>query len=559
MKTVDQVKTLEVEDILRALQIKFSLNNWTFSLYEWNKLTGWWKASNDGKFTDFSNKWRASWDRITFVEQYLQCSRYEALTWFEETFNIQNEFKPISNPIKDEWDGLSSLSQAQIDYLTDRLIDYEKVKAFVKNNWWKLALRIRDFLWTTISMQSRAITGDGWWRYYVKANTDSDWIFFEGIDQDKSSLIVVEGFTDFLSIRQYTTNVVWLLNAGNLKQLDYIKKLSEKYTIYFCPDNDESWEKTVESFNKLWIKHHLFSLDGYWVKDVNDLLKFWIEEKILNTIFNESKWPPSNLGEAKSSAMGYETMYRDNWNRLWFPSWYTAIDKYTDWFIKGKVYMIMAYSNVGKTRFAYSLVRNLIESWKKINFYSLEVDVWMLFIEMMWALNGWDRAETFDNIRDIDISKFEENLSVYDSVRSLESLEEHIRKEKPDIAIIDFVQNIEYPWNEYAKMTEIALRIQKLAILTWTTIIQLSQVSNESRFADWWDILPKGSWALFASTDVILTLWWRDNQRFLTIWKNKFWKALVNFVMDIDYAKCNFILSEDVLGESWLQWFTWLK
>ena len=219
--------------------------------------------------------------------------------------------------------------------------------------------------------------------------------------------------------------------------------------------------------------------------------------------------------------------------------------------------MIMAYSNVWKTRFAYSLLKNIVKQKKKIHFYSLEVDTWLLFVEMIWAIYWISKSEVFSRLDNIDLSWINEYVEIYDEVRSLEDIEQHIKNNKPNVAIIDFVQNIEQKWWEYEKMTEIALRIQKLAILTWTTIIQLSQVANESRFAEWNSILPKWSWALFASSDVILTLWGKDWKKFLTLSKNKYWPAWINFVLDIDYWICKFNLAEDIFEENKTN-FKWL-
>jgi hypothetical protein len=117
--------------------------------------------------------------------------------------------------------------------------------------------------------------------------------------------------------------------------------------------------------------------------------------------------------------------------------------------------------------------------------------------------------------------------------------------EKPDVIFIDFVQNIEHNWSEYEKMTEIALRLQKLAIMTWTTIISLSQVWNESRFLEWSMIMPKWSWALFASSDVIFSLRSKEWEKYFTISKNKYWPANKTFWLNIDYEKSIFNMSED--------------
>jgi pyruvate dehydrogenase complex dehydrogenase (E1) component len=63
---------------------------------------------------------------------------------------------------------------------------------------------------------------------------------------------------------------------------------------------------------------------------------------------------------------------------------------------------------------------------------------------------------------------------------------------------------------------------------------------------------------LFASTDVIFTLWGRDWKKFLTITKNKFWKAWVNYILDIEYATSTFKMAEDALEEASWSNFKWL-
>jgi len=559
MSTIDILNSKPVEEILQQLWIKYREQAGTFSLYEGYKVTGGWKASRDWKFSDFSNKGRASWDRLEFIIQFLWCSKHEALKWAEETFWIENDFKPVGDPIKDKWEWLNSLSQEQIDYLDERGIEYEKIKGICKNYKGNICMPIRSTDWTIKSLQSRSIHPTGS-RYYVEANTDSDWLFIHWINIEKKSIVVVEWFTDFLTLRQYTTNIVWLLNAKNEGQLRMIKDLSLKYHIYFVPDNDEAWQVTIEKFVKLGIRHSIFNLSQYWVKDINDLVvgySTW--DSILETIVTESESPATNLQTALNKAKWYKDLYKDNNWKLGFPSWYDKLDEYTDWIIQWKVYMIMAYSNVGKTRFAYSLLRNIVKQKKKVHFYSLEVDTWMLFMEMIWAINGWTKQEVIERLDDINLSELDELIEIYDDIRTLEQIEQSIKNNKPDVAFIDFVQNIEQQGREYDKMTEIALRIQKLAILTGTTIIQLSQVSNESRFADWNNILPKWSWALFASSDVIFTLWVREGQRFLTISKNKYWPAWKDFVLEIDYATSTFHIAEDTLWEASSNTFKWLK
>lgn len=59
-------------------------------------------------------------------------------------------------------------------------------------------------------------------------------------------------------------------------------------------------------------------------------------------------------------------------------------------------------------------------------------------------------------------------------------IEEYTQTKKPDVIFIDFIQNVRCSGkSEYERMTEIAFRIQQLAIKNNIAIFDLSQVSNE--------------------------------------------------------------------------------
>lgn len=454
--------------------------------------------------------------------------------------------KSKTNKISEKWDSLPWLNQEQVDYLSSRLIDYSLLGDIVKNSDWRISVPIRWLQGEIKSIQWRSIIPDDKVRYKIEKNTDSDWVFFSWINPEIKYLILVEWMTDFLSLRQYSTNIVWLFNATADWQLDIIKAMSLKYEIYFVPDNDEAWSNITEKLKNKWIKYNRFNLSDYWVKDVNELITSYpTGAEVIESILQESERPPSNIRMAISKAKEYKKLYEENDWRLGITTWIEELDWVLSGFIRGKVYLIMAYSNQGKSRFAYSLIRNIIEQKKKVFFYSLEVDAWMLIIEILWALYKKPKEYIVEHIDTFDLSKIEPYIEVYDSVRSLEWIETHITANKPDFAFIDFVQNIELTWDEYTKTTEIALRLQKLAILTGVTLINLSQVNNESRFLEGSQIMPKWSWALFASSDVIMSLWSKNWERYLTVAKNKFWRAMVNFLLEVDFATSTFKLWEE--------------
>lgn len=553
MTIYERINQLNIEDILSLLQIKYRRIWNVLSLYENWKITWWWKADvNKWIVSDFSEKWRADWDCLDFVMKYLWISKWEAVTWFENNFWIKWDKsieKKTSNVMLDKFNSLWELTDEQIKYLNERCIDFKSLGHNVIRNYdWRIAIPIKNIDGNIKSIQSRAISDTDQIRYKIEKNSDSDWIFYDWINKEDKRLIVVEWFTDFLSLRQFTTNVIGLVNAKNETQIDYVKFLSKTYEIYFIPDNDDAWKVTIEKFQEKKIKFNLFKLEHYWSKDINEVLvNYWIWEEILTIIYNESERPMSPLRRALMWAREYKRLFIENWWKLWFDSGYPLLDKYLWWIIKSKTYLIMAYSNQWKTRFAYSFIKNMIDKKKRMAFFSLEVDVWMLFLEIYWAIHWLTKEEVIENLDNIDISELEKYIDVFDEIRKLDEMENNVKNWLYDVVFVDFVQNIELWWDEYTKLTEIAIRLQKLAILSWASFFNLSQVNNESRFVDWSNMMPKWSWALFASSDVIFSLWGRDWNKYLTIAKNKYWPANKNFLLEPDYSRSKFLLAEENL------------
>ena len=85
-----------------------------------------------------------------------------------------------------------------------------------------------------------------------------------------------------------------------------------------------------------------------------------------------------------------------------------------------------------------------------------------------------------------------------------------------------------------------------LAIETWTTIFNLSQVANDDRFATNERIMPKWSWSIFSSSDVLFSLHrdWVD--LYFSIIKNKFWLNNKKFLINADFSRNIFKLSEEI-------------
>jgi len=231
--------------------------------------------------------------------------------------------------------------------------------------------------------------------------------------------------------------------------------------------------------------------------------------------------------------------------RLWICSPFPCLDKITQWIISWKVYTIWWFSNLWKSKLSYHYASHFISKWHKVLYFSLEVEKWLVLANIMASFYELDYSDVINNITP-DKDDFE-NLKIYQNIFNLREIVSIIKEQKADIVFIDFIQNVKADWNsEYERLTNAAQDIQKAAIESWSTIFSLSQVNNESRFKWWSNVMLKWSWSIFASSDVILVLY-KDSELKLTIAKNKFWEAWVNFLVNVDYKKNIFKLSKETI------------
>lgn len=137
-----------------------------------------------------------------------------------------------------------------------------------------------------------------------------------------------------------------------------------------------------------------------------------------------------------------------------------------------------------------------------------------------------------------------ESVWVVDNVRTMSGIETLTKKLKPDVVMIDFVQNvITEDRTEYERMTNVAVSIQNLAVSENVAIFDLSQVSNEGKDYTRGSVIPsKGSGALAHSADIALVLTRDSKESFLSlhIAKNKFGRNNVALYLKADYAKSAF-------------------
>ena len=216
------------------------------------------------------------------------------------------------------------------------------------------------------------------------------------------------------------------------------------------------------------------------------------------------------------------------------PTLLTELDYILGWWVPvGWVTRITAYSNTGKSKFAYFLASNLLKQWKNILFINLEVprDVVLQSILASYSWEHLNDIRKWQGTRDIwdYLNEYTDlPLKIVDDKRRWFDIKKIVETNKPDVLFIDFIQNIKIDWNNiYEKMSELAVEIQSLAIDNNIAIIDISQMSNEwAKTYKIGDMIPsKWGGELVASADVWLVLTSHEaisNHLNLYVAKNKF-------------------------------------
>jgi hypothetical protein len=266
-------------------------------------------------------------------------------------------------------------------------------------------------------------------------------------------------------------------------------------------------------------------------KDILSKIDNWEIELKQENIFKKDI---KKVYQAKNDKLEY---LKNNGWRLWPTTPFKEIDKITKWFKKWWLIGIWWFSNAWKSQISYIYAQHFLKLWLQVAYFSLEVsseDV-LIYINQYYYWINYKEAvkkeynENFNKLNIYDVSDY----------YKIEEIEKYVIKYKPDIIFIDFIQILEMPWNsEYEKISSWIRRLQRLWIDTWTTIIYLSQISNESiKEKNILDINLKWSWSLIASSDYVFIIKkWNVNWEII-YWlkKNKHGPAYKMYSLLLDF------------------------
>ncbi len=304
--TIAEILSIPVLDVLDKLWIEYKKESSSeYALYRsWVK-SDWWKANIEKNIVaDFSH-WEWQGNTFSVVQRKLRLSDKETFKWFESNFHwftpntvIKKDIPDDITPVLSLREWFSECNDKHIEYMKSRLIEYDKIKNYVKCYDGNIACLIyRDMY--PVWFNARTLSSEKSQRFYSKKWYWWTWVYSTWkLDYSLDYLIVVEWMFDFLTLAQFTPNVLWLKNNDNW--LEELVELSKQFNIILCNDCDDAGQITIskmkiDKYKRFDICKQLEWVE-WWsdVKDINDFYKFiWWGNLILPYIIDNAEWENS--------------------------------------------------------------------------------------------------------------------------------------------------------------------------------------------------------------------------------------------------------------------------
>ena len=350
---------------------------------------------------------------------------------------------------------MPDIDEAEKAYIASRGIDPEQVKHLLK---WESGTAVKcKITWFTkkndidfVNIQTRYIEAGKKERFKTLPDHKATGLFIDKIDPKKDYLLVVEWMFDFLSLRQFDTNVIWLFNAVSVEAFEFLKYVVEKKNIkkvIYVNDNDPAWIESGDRLLKIIESACLLDIKQFWeIKDVNDLVASGIFdygiflEICLERRDEAQKEKLQEIEDEKNEAFEKVKNISDihkNWKTIEYP-----VDNLNTglWLIKGdELSIIIGSPNCWKTTFAFLMALHNLEKWHKVWFLSYEMPFGDIIDQynlrrIPWWMDRFEQSRLTDE-DEIQLREAKEkimkhkNFYSYDGSKvGLEEMKEHLRK-----------------------------------------------------------------------------------------------------------------------------------
>lgn len=233
-----------------------------------------------------------------------------------------------------------------------------------------------------------------------------------------------------------------------------------------------------------------------------------------NTPDSQSVEVSQILEEVKADMLQSQT---NGWQGL--KTGFSFIDEEIGGLIPSQVWIIGAYTGVGKTFLSLQLLINVLKGGGRVVLFSTEMDRKMNVMRILGNLAGLGtirmmKGQLTDEEKQAKadaeelIKTYKDRLFIYDNVYTTEEIRLKAKKLKLthglDVIIVDFIQNLKGAESIYERMSQAAIDLQQIASELKITMVLVSQVSQNS--AGWKEnsevIEYKGAGEIAAIADV---------------------------------------------------------
>lgn len=493
---ISKILDLPIKDVIDKLWLDYR-SKWAgeFGLIDWWKKTDW-RSFNVNKniVTDFSN-WRWQWPSFQFVKSYLRQDDWQTYKRFWDNFWLCETNR------NEEFYKLPELWETEIKYLSNRKIDYNKIKWQVRKSQ-GIAIRVfeDDFCEWIIKRNI------DWWKQRFSCDTWTNWkaVYQWKLDYSKNYIFIVEWMFDFLSIYQFDHNVVWMRNRelGTNTIFDIISKFKN---VYIIPDNDDNWKAMVQKFKKF--EPFVFDLKPFEVKDFNDLLVLKDWQNILQEIKEHS-----------------QQMF-DVFDKRIVPytRWVETVNNEFGLFDEWDLVVIAGYPWMWKTEFNFFVARENAKKNIQVCYYTLELaptyikkrfamkKAWISKID--WQLGKYtdEQIKKAKNIYK-ELSSIENlNLVWFETPPTIEQITDDIKEKHKawcKLFFIDNLWNISWSVNEIERFNDITQKLQSLKNELNICIVILHHMSKPWRENwMWWVWKLRWSQKIIDNATLVLEVW----------------------------------------------------
>jgi len=233
----------------------------------------------------------------------------------------------------------------------------------------------------------------------------------------------------------------------------------------------------------------------------------------------------------------YRNKFLSGGGIIGIPCGYPKIDDVIDGIRPEHLWVIGGYTNFGKSSLALNVTANLIRQGKRVVFYSLEmskVDILTKLVGIMTSqpglsiIKGYRHDEEKVRMAFDMISK--SNFSIHSSKCELDAIEysmyDENMKAPVDLFIVDFIQlvTVKDARSEYETITGAVLGMQRSAKALKSTIVILSQISNDGARSPNDSVMSfKGSGAIAAAADLAIEIGMGEDDK--EEWKRKLYEG----------------------------------